>query len=99
MAQFDVHPLADGPGLVIDCQSDLHDHIDSRFVVPLVPRKAAPFEVRRLDPVFVIDGKEYVMVTQSAAAIARKRLGPAIVSLANRDHEIVGALDVLIAGV
>jgi toxin CcdB len=99
MAQFDVHRLANGPNLVVDCQSHLHDHIDSRFVVPLVPKDDAPTAVRRLNPVFVIDGEEYVMVTQSAAAVARNRLGPVIESLADRGHEIVGALDVLITGV
>lgn len=99
MAQFDVHRLANGPNLVVDCQSDLHDHIDSRFVVPLVLRAEAPPAVRRLNPAFEIGGKDYVMVTQSAAAVARKRLGPAIASLAMYDHEIVGALDVLITGV
>ena len=99
MAQFDVHQLANRPALVVDCQSDLLDHIDSRFVVPLVPREQAPPPARRLNPMFHIDGVEYVMLTQSAAAVRRRELGRTVASLANRDHEIMNALDFLLTGV
>ena len=99
MAQFDVHALAGGPSLVIDCQSDLLDHIESRFVVPLVPRDDAVPPAGRLNPVFEIGGKDYVMLTQSSGAVRRRDLGPTLESLANRDREIVNALDVLITGV
>jgi toxin CcdB len=99
LAQFDVHRQGGGSSLVIDCQTDLLNHIDSRFVVPLVPQGEAPPPSRRLNPAFEIDGKTYVMVTQSAAAVRRDRLGPPITSLADRDREIINALDLLITGV
>ena len=73
MPQFDIHRLADG--LVINCQSDLLEQIDSRFVVPLVPRMDAPKVAARLNPVFEIDGKDYVMLTQAATAVRRRELG------------------------
>lgn len=97
MAQFDVHRL--GGTLVIDCQADLLAHIASRLVVPLVPRADAPMPVRRLNPLFEINGDKYVMVTESAAAVRTQLLGPAVASLAGHSLEITGALDVLIAGV
>ena len=97
MAQFDVHRL--GEGLVVDCQSDLLDQIDSRFVAPLISRTAAPRTAARLNPVFEINGLEYVMLTQTASAVRRRELGPVIASLADRSFEITGALDVLISGV
>lgn len=97
MAQFDVCRL--GAGLVIDCQADLLDRLDSRFVVPLVERAAAPPPATRLNPIFEIAGGDYVMATQFASAVQRKELGEAIASLADHGFEIIGALDVLIGGV
>lgn len=99
MAQFDVHRLTGMPGLVIDCQSDLLDHIDSRFVVPLVPPGDVGRLTRRLNPVFEIEGAEYAMLTQSAAAIRKADLGKIVASLASRDRDIMNAFDVLLTGV
>jgi toxin CcdB len=95
--QFDVHPIGDQ--LVIDCQSNLLRQIDSRFVVPLLPRAEAPQVAQRLNPVFEVAGDEYVMFTQAAAAVRKRELGPVVASLAERSFEIKGALDVLISGV
>ena len=97
MAQFDVHRLGDG--LVLDCQADLLDHLNSRFVVPLLPLDEAPKPAKRLNPIFEVDGKDYVMATQFAAAVQRKDLGKVVISLADRGLEITGAVDVLISGV
>jgi toxin CcdB len=97
VAQFDVHRLANG--LVVDCQSALLDRIESRFVVPLVPIANAPNIAQRLNPTFKIQGEDYVMMTQAAAAVRRRELGPVLTSLADRSFEITGALDVLISGV
>jgi toxin CcdB len=95
--QFDVHRL--GEGLVIDCQADLLDQLNSRFVVPLLPRDASPIPAHRLNPVFEVAGGEYVMATQMAAAVQRRDLGEIVHSLADRSFEITAALDVLISGV
>ena len=97
MAQFDVRRLGDG--LVVDCQSDLLNHIDTRFVVPLASDEFAAIAVRRLNPAFEIAGKTYIMVTQQAASVPRIELGEVVTSLADRSFEITDALDVLISGV
>jgi toxin CcdB len=97
MAQFDVHRLAGG--LVLDCQSNLLSHIASRLVVPLVPRPHAPRIVRRLNPVFQIEGEDHVMITESCGAVRTQQLGPVVTSLAYRSYEITDALDILITGV
>jgi toxin CcdB len=88
-----------GKTLVIDCQSDLLARIDSRFVVPLVPLTNAPQVARRLNPIFQINGTDYVMLTQAAAAVRRRELGATVASLSDHSFEITGALDVLISGV
>lgn len=97
MAQFDVHDLAGT--LVIDCQSDLLARLESRLVVPLVPRSDAPQIAQRLNPVFEIGGQEFVMLTQAASAVRRRELGEVVLSLSPQSFEITGAIDVLISGV
>ena len=99
MPQFDVHRLNSNETLVIDCQSELLEQLNTRFVVPLVPREAAPIPAHRLNPVFSIGGRDHVMVTQFAAAVERRELADVVFSLRDRSFEVVGALDVLITGV
>lgn len=99
MAQFDIYRLANGTGLVVDCQSDLFDGFDTRFVVPLAPRGQTPPPVGRLNPVFVVQGEEHVLLTQAAAAVRRQALGPVVASLVDRRYEVTGAIDMLISGI
>jgi toxin CcdB len=99
LPQFDVQNIKSGGGLVLDCQSDLLEQLDTRLVVPLIPTARAPTAAKRLNPIFLIDGKEHVMVTQFAAAVHRRELGEVVTSLRNHSFEIVGALDVLVSGV
>lgn len=97
MAQFDVHRL--GQGLVIDCQSNLLSHLNTRMVVPLIPRDQAPHPARRFNPIFSIDGVDHVMDTQFASAIERRRLGPIVADLSDRSFEVTDAFDMLLSGV
>lgn len=85
--------------LVVNCQSDLLDHIDSRFVVPLLPANQSPIPAKRLNPQFELNGETYILLTQSASAVARRELGPVVASLAEHDREILNALDFLLTGV
>ena len=99
MAQFDVHRLKSSDTLVIDCQSELLEQLNTRLVVPLIPREAAPTPADRLNPIFTIGGEEYVMFTQFAAAVRREDVGDVRFSLSDHSFEVIGALDVLISGV
>jgi toxin CcdB len=98
MPQFDVHTSRDGSSLLLDCQSDLLDHFDTRFVVPLVPTQTAQ-KLSRLHPVFEIAGQQHMMATQLASAVDAEELGTRIASLADRRYEIMNAIDVLLTGV
>lgn len=95
MAQHDVYRNSQG-NYVLDCQSDFLDDFNTRFVVPLIEPKDAPKVARRLNPVFQIDGREVVMVTQFAAAIATDELTDRVTSLRHHRYEITNALDALI---
>ncbi|WP_439569436.1 CcdB family protein [Sphingopyxis sp.] len=98
MPQFDVHRSRDDDNLLLDCQSDLLDHFDTRFVIPLVPTQTAQ-TLSRLHPVFEIDGRRHIMATQLASAVDANELGLRVTSLADQRYEILNALDVLLTGV
>jgi toxin CcdB len=53
----------------------------------------------RLNPVFRIEGKRWVMSTTELAGIHMNDIGEKVASLADHDVEIVGALDYLLTGV
>lgn len=99
MAQFDVHVDPTGDGLWLDCQTDLLSYLNTRLVVPLMLPELAPKPAGRLNPAFDLDGERRLMVTQYAAAVEAKRLGPVVASLSDKGREIINALDVLLTGV
>lgn len=99
MAQFDFFQQGGGSGYWLDCQTDLLGDIDTRFVVPLVPRDTAPRPVRQLNPVFDIADKQFIMLTQQAGPVPSSELRLPAGSLARFRYEILNALDFLITGV
>jgi toxin CcdB len=101
MSQFDVH--ADRKGnlypLLVDVQADLLSHLATRTVVPLAPKRRYPATpLRRLNPVIVFRGVEYVAVVQELAAISADELGEISGSLAPHRDELIAALDLLFTG-
>ena len=98
MAKFDVFRRRSGAGYLLDCQADLLDELNTRFVVPLLPAREAPKPAARLNPVFELEGESHVMLTQFAAAIPVAELGEKVASLSDRDIDILNALDMLISG-
>lgn len=98
MAKFDVYRLRDGNRLLLDCQADLLNDLNTRFVVPLLPMQEAPKPAARLNPIFEIQGDRYVMATQFAATIPASELKTFVVSLRESDVVIGNALDMLISG-
>ena len=98
MAKFDVHARLGGSGFLLDCQADLLSDFNTRFVVPLLPRDEAPTPAARLNPVFDIQGRQVVMVTQFASAVAMKEFGEHVGSLLAEQNAIGNALDMLISG-
>jgi toxin CcdB len=98
MARFDVYRLKSGKAYVIDCQADVLSHLKTRFVVPLMPLEHAPRQAERLNPRFDVEGRPVVMLTQFASAVACAELGDQVMSLAQHDHAIMNALDMLLTG-
>jgi toxin CcdB len=97
MARFCAHRLPDG-AYVLDCQSDLLDHLTTRFVVPLVPIAHVETPMARLNPRFEVDGEQLVMMTQFAGAVPARSLGKIVKPLHDEHYAISVALDMLITG-
>jgi toxin CcdB len=97
MARFDVYKTAEGQ-FVLDCQADLLHHLDTRFVLPLLAMEPGAKIAQRLNPVFVIDGGQYVLYPQFAASLTKQELGTFILSLDREHIRIMDAIDMLITG-
>jgi toxin CcdB len=98
MARFDVYKLQPDGALVLDCQADLLGDLQTRFVIPLFPANDAPKAAERLNPIFDVDGKEMILFPQFAATVGKRDLGNPIYSLADKDVQILAAIDMLVSG-
>ncbi|MAL97734.1 MAG: plasmid maintenance protein CcdB [Alteromonadaceae bacterium] len=97
MAQFRVYRIG-ADRLVVDLQTDLIE-TGSRVVAPLIPRDRGPGPLPRLEPVFDIGGRHYVMHTAELAAIPASRLPDTpVADLRAHDYAIRGALDMVFSG-
>ena len=98
MAKYDVYPGSERDTLLLDVQADLLNALNTRMVVPLMAAGKAPVPAKRLNPVFVIEGMEYVMVTQFMAAVPRAILRDPVANLNDSFEEITAAIDMLTRG-
>ena len=100
MAQFDYFARPDGAGFWVDCQTELMESYQTRFVVPLVLTTDAPRpSAAGLNPNFEIAGRTYELLTQFAGTIPVVELGQPAGSLERQRYAILNALDFLITGV
>ena len=99
MARFDVYQDRGSAALLLDCQADVLNVLETRFVVPLLPPFGPRPEFPRLNPVFDIGGRQFVMITQGAASVPVASLGGRVASLAERQWDISNAIDLLLTGV
>ncbi|WP_339801950.1 CcdB family protein [uncultured Marinobacter sp.] len=98
MARFDIYENNDGAGYLLEVQSDLLSGLNTRVVVPLLPKSSAPSPAQGLNPVFNIGDQEVVMATQYLAAVPQGELRFGAGSLAEQQDRISAALDMLFLG-
>jgi|SRR5436189_6094610 len=99
MARYDVFAAGGIEGAcVLDVQSDLLDHFKTRVVVPLLPIATAPPPMRKLHPIFEINGRKLVMATHLIATVSTTELGESRLNLTRHHDEIVAALEMLFQG-
>lgn len=98
MKRFNVYRATSGSGYLLDVQSDILSGLNTRVVVPLMPRSESPIPAGRLNPTFEIEGEIIVMVTQFIAVIPESELRQSIHSLSANHQEITEALDMVFMG-
>ncbi|TPN78529.1 plasmid maintenance protein CcdB [Mesorhizobium sp. CU2] len=99
MARYDVFTVSSiEGGYLLDVQSDLLDHFKTRAVVPLLPLTSTPQPMRKLHPIFEINGRKLVMATHLIATVSTTELGESRLNLTRHHDEIVAALDMLFQG-
>lgn len=96
MARFIAYAES-GPEYLLDCQADQLSHLQTRFVIPLLPVGDMPRE-GRLQPVFLIGAEQYVMVTHLASAIPARELRRRVADLSEHHTTIINAIDMLTTG-
>jgi toxin CcdB len=98
MAQFDVYEyngFNESVAYLLDVQSDLLRDLASRVVVPLVRAEQFGPPLKKLNPVFSIDGAAYVMATTDIAGTPVRTLGRLAGNLGSHRLDIKGAIDFL----
>ncbi|QPC90421.1 CcdB family protein [Mesorhizobium sp. INR15] len=98
MARYDVFAGWVEGSYLLDVQSDLLDNFKTRVVVPLMPIATVPPPMRKLHPVFELNGRKMVMATHLIATIPASELGESRLSLTRHHDDIVAALDMLFQG-
>lgn len=98
MPQYDIYPNPSGAGYLLDVQIDLLSGLNTRIVVPVLPATVAPTPARRLNPVFMIEGVVFIMVTQFLSAVPQSLLKASTASLTQEAEAITAAIDMLTQG-
>lgn len=85
---------------LLDIQSPLVRTLDTRLVIPLVPKDQYGSElIANVNPVLRVDNREYVVLTQQMAAVPRTVLGACAGEYTVYRQDILSAIDFLITGI
>ena len=96
MARFRVYEV--GGDYALDVQSNLLYRLNNRVMIPLVVASQVVNVMSRLNPVVVVDGRNYLMSTERMASIPLSEIGAEVADLSSRSDDITAALDFLFQG-
>lgn len=96
VANPDALDAAQKPYLVV-LQSDLISGLASTVVAPLVPR-AKMTGAGRLNPILVVDGREFWLATHELFAVDRRVLRQSVASVSEQRDAIMSAIDFVFIG-
>ena len=99
MARFDARTRRGSSDLLVECQSGFLSELETRFVVPLLPRSTVGCPIARLNPVFVVENRAYVFFPQFSLSVLRSDLGRAVATLAHEQDRVIDAIDYLLSGI
>jgi toxin CcdB len=97
MARFDLYRNG-SDGYFLDVQTDLISGLGTRLVVPLLAADRVPQPIRRLHPIFEIEGHRFVMATHFMSAVAASQLKQPVGNLIAHYDAIVAARDMIFLG-
>ncbi len=98
MGTLNVYKNLSGVGFLLDIQADILSSLNTRVVVPLMPLELAPAPADILNPIFEIERKQVVMLTQYLVALPSSELKEAILNLSNKEKKVTQALAMLHQG-
>lgn len=102
--QFDVYAnpsprMRDQYPFVVDVQSDLLSALSTRLVMPLAVSNVVSEQVpRQLCPTFSVNGQALMLLPFQAAPLDKRNLKKKVMSLADRQHDVVAAMDAVFSG-
>lgn len=91
MAKFDIFRLSSNGTLVVNIQAEILDDLNTRVVAPLLPIDLSPKPADKLNPIFAIGGKRYVLVTQFMATVKVSEFGEKVGNLSNDNSQVSNA--------
>jgi len=100
VAQFDVYRNINETTkelfpYLLDVQNNLFSSLQTRVVVPLI---LGVKPIKKLNPLFVIEGKSVFMSTADMAGISLDSCGELVLNLEDKRYEVLDALDFLVNG-
>src|SRR5262249_11590853 len=97
VANPDAEYAAQRPYLIV-LQSDLISGLHSTVVAPLASREQFS-GAHRLNPIVLIEGREFWLATHELFAVDRRVLRQPIANLSDRRDAIIAALDFVFSGI
>ena len=85
---------------LIDVQTTLLTDLETRIVIPVaLKNKFGKGIIKNLNPIIIINKKEYVIITQQISGIPIKQLGSSICDCLSLRQEILSPIDFLKTGI
>ena len=85
---------------LLDVQSDIIGELATRMVIPLFPLAAFTGRpAQRLNPVVIVEGDKYLVMTQDMAAVRQAQLGEEVSDVLESRQLVKDAIDFLLDGV
>ena len=99
MAKYDVFGDPRGTdNLLVVVQDEMFESFDTRLAIPLLPEHPKRIPLKRLNPIFLIGDRKYVLYTQHMLAVPKHVLKQPLANLREMRDDITTAVDFLLQG-
>ena len=98
MSRFDVRRGVRGIPYYLEVQSEAHDHLATKVVIPMIEMSRIENPTRGLHLRLEVEEKSYYLVTPMIAAVPAHTLGKVVANLESHSYDITAAIDFLLQG-